>query len=477
VYFINSGSQKLKTYWKKLPLEKRGLIAIFIPLMCLMGSIVTDSLLRQKIGVAQIDVNHTNQVLAKSQNTLVALLNAETGVRGYYISKQPVFLEPFHLAQENLNPTLLDLEQLVQDNPAQLERTQQLTRIAQYKMSLLQETIRRVETNAVDSLSSITARILKGKQSMDEFREIIELFETEERRLLAIRNRSLQTQQQINDGAMWYEIAIGSFGTLLSFRLLKQSALQMTALNISLNETNQSLLQSNRELDQFAYITSHDLKAPLRAISSLAGWIEEDLDGQISTETRSQLDLLRNRVYRMQALLNSLLEYARSGRRHTPITTVDVHLLLTNIIQELAAPDTFSISINSPMPILHTRGQPLAQVFIQLIDNGIRHQTSKQGTVKISAIDQGDRYEFTVADDGEGIAPEFQERIYTIFQTLKARDVQENIGAGLAIVKKIIIAEGGTIQLESSSGNGAIFRFTWLKQPIMKKNITPHYET
>jgi light-regulated signal transduction histidine kinase (bacteriophytochrome) len=237
------------------------------------------------------------------------------------------------------------------------------------------------------------------------------------------------------------------------------------------------LLQSNRELDQFAYITSHDLKAPLRAISSLAGWIEEDLDGGVSTETRSQLDLLRNRVYRMQALLDSLLEYARSGRRHTPITTVDVHLLLTNIIQELAAPDTFSISINSPMPILYTRGQPLAQIFIQLIDNGIRHQTSKQGTVKISAIDLGNCYEFTVADDGEGIAPEFQERIYTIFQTLKARDVQENIGAGLAIVKKIIVAEGGTIQLESSSGNGAIFRFTWLKQPIMKKNIMPHHET
>jgi signal transduction histidine kinase len=477
VYFINSGSQKLKTYWQRLPLEKRGIIAISIPLLCLMGAIVTDGLLRQKIVAAQIAVDHTNQVLAKSQNILVTLLSAETGVRGYYISKKSVFLEPFDLARRNLNSTLLGLEQLVRDNLVQVERAKQLTRIAQYKMSLLQETVSKIETNAVESSSSITARILKGKQSMDEFREIIELFETEERRLLAIRNRSLQTQQQINDSAMWYEIAIGSFGILLSFRLLKQSALQMTALNTSLNETNQSLLQSNRELDQFAYITSHDLKAPLRAISSLAGWIEEDLDGQISTETRSQLDLLRNRVYRMQALLDSLLEYARSGRRHTPITTVDVHLLLTNIIQELAAPDTFIISINSPMPILQTRGQPLAQVFIQLIDNGIRHQTSKQGTVKISAIDLGNCYEFTVADDGEGIAPEFQERIYTIFQTLKARDVQENIGAGLAIVKKIIAAEGGTIQLESSSGNGAIFRFTWLKQPIMKKNITPHYKT
>jgi signal transduction histidine kinase len=115
----------------------------------------------------------------------------------------------------------------------------------------------------------------------------------------------------------------------------------------------------------------------------------------------------------------------------------------------------------------NTRKQPLQQVFLHLIDNAIRHHPSKVGRVEISALDLEDRYEFTIADDGNGIDPQFHDRIYTIFQTLTARDLQENVGAGLAIVKKIVAAEGGTIELNSAVGRGATFKFTWLKQPIV----------
>jgi light-regulated signal transduction histidine kinase (bacteriophytochrome) len=257
---------------------------------------------------------------------------------------------------------------------------------------------------------------------------------------------------------------------------LQAKAVEMAALNYSLQASNQSLLQTNRELDQFAYITSHDLKAPLRAIASLSEWIEEDLGDSISTEIRSQMKLLRGRVYRMQGLLNSLLEYSRSGRRQSAITTVDVGQLLTGVIQALAPPDTFTIDIVPPLPIISTRRQALQQVFTHLIDNAIRHHPTEMGIVKISVIDQGGCYEFAITDNGDGIDPRFQERIYTIFQTLQARDLQENMGAGLAIVKKIVTAEGGSIKLESVAGSGAIFRFTWLKQPIVKENTTTSYE-
>jgi light-regulated signal transduction histidine kinase (bacteriophytochrome) len=122
-------------------------------------------------------------------------------------------------------------------------------------------------------------------------------------------------------------------------------------------------------------------------------------------------------------------------------------------------------------PIFATRQQPLQQVFLHPIDNALRHHPTKVGMVAISAADLGDRYEFTIADDGEGIAPQYHNRIYTIFQTLKARDLEENIGAGLAIVKKIIEAQGGTIQLESALGQGASFKFTWLKHQIVTRNM------
>jgi PAS domain S-box-containing protein len=257
---------------------------------------------------------------------------------------------------------------------------------------------------------------------------------------------------------------------------LQAKTAQLSALNASLIATNQSLLQSNHELDQFAYITSHDLKAPLRAIASLSEWIEDDLDKSISAETRSQMHLLRSRVYRMQALLNSLLEYSQAGRRQTAATTVDVDLLLAKIIQALAPPDTFTITVLSPMPVFTTRQQPLQQVFSHLIDNAIRHHRRKTGIVSISVVDQGDWYEFAVTDDGEGIEPQFQEKIYTIFQTLKARDLQEDIGAELAIVKKIVTAEGGVTSVKSTIGKGSTFLFTWLKQPIVTEEVSSRYE-
>jgi CheY-like chemotaxis protein/two-component sensor histidine kinase len=243
--------------------------------------------------------------------------------------------------------------------------------------------------------------------------------------------------------------------------------------NASLQASNESLSQSNRELDQFAYVASHDLKAPLRAIASLAEWIEEDLGGSVSTETRLHLGLLRRRVDRMQGLLNSLLEYSRAGRKQTPITIVNVEHLLTEVIQSLAPPETFTINIISPMPTISTRLQPLQQVFSHLIDNAIRHHPTESGIIEISVIDQGDQHEFSISDNGNGIDIQFQERIYTIFQTLEARDRQENIGAGLAIIKKTVMAEGGAVQLKSAAGNGASFRFTWLKQPIIKDSLTP----
>ncbi len=251
---------------------------------------------------------------------------------------------------------------------------------------------------------------------------------------------------------------------------LYASTTQLSDLNDDLNSTNRSLLQSNCELDQFAYITAHDLKAPLRAIASLSEWIEEDLDPNSPNETRLQLHLLRGRVYRMQALLNSLLEYSRAGRAQTPISQVNVNRLVADIVEQLAPPATLTIDVAAPLPIFSARKQPLKQVFSHLIDNAIRHHPTQMGKVTISAIDLGEDYEFTVADDGDGIEPQYQSRIYTIFQTLKARDLQENVGAGLAIVKKIIAAEGGMIYLESAAGEGAAFKFTWRKQSVVPKN-------
>jgi PAS domain S-box-containing protein len=224
-----------------------------------------------------------------------------------------------------------------------------------------------------------------------------------------------------------------------------------------------ALAERNQELDSFVHTVSHDLKAPLRAISNLSEWIEDDLESQLPPDNQQQLQLLRARVKRMESMINSLLVYARVGRQEAPLETFNVAELLNETIDSLAPPQSFSIEIEPPMPTLTTKRLFLSQVFANLISNAIKHHTSEQGHLNISAIEQQEFYEFSVRDDGPGIAPENHAKIFSIFQTLKAEDNSESTGVGLAIVKKIVESEKGTIRLESCLGQGTTFFFTWPK--------------
>lgn len=226
------------------------------------------------------------------------------------------------------------------------------------------------------------------------------------------------------------------------------------------------LEKSNQELDQFAYVAAHDLKAPLRAIASLATWIEEDLQGQLSGETRQHMDTLKGRVRRLENLINGILQYARIGNlASTEVTTVETRELVAQITDMLAPPPGFRIEIDPGLPALRCVRTLLEQVFFNLIGNAIKYHHRPDGHVRIGWARRGSRIEFTVADDGPGIAPQFHEKIFTIFQTLHARDSIESTGIGLALVKKIVESQGGAIAVESDEGRGAVFRFTWPIEP------------
>jgi signal transduction histidine kinase len=178
------------------------------------------------------------------------------------------------------------------------------------------------------------------------------------------------------------------------------------------------------------------------------------------------MHLLRTRVYRMNSLIDGLLEYSRVGRSNTQPERVNVRALLEDIIEMLSPPPSFRIEIGSQMPILMTRRIPLRQVLSNLIDNAIEHNLLQAGTISISVEDREVWYEFAIQDDGQGIDPQYHEKIFVIFQTLQARDIHESTGVGLSIVKKIVETEGGTIQVDSQLGSGATFRFTWPKSPF-----------
>jgi PAS domain S-box-containing protein len=247
---------------------------------------------------------------------------------------------------------------------------------------------------------------------------------------------------------------------------LRAEELSWTAQMLA--KTTNVLRKRNQELDQFAYVVSHDLKAPLRAIANLSSWIEEDLSESMTEDTVHQMNLLRGRVHRMEGLIEGLLQYSRVGRIEVPSEMVKVEKLLAEIIDSLAPPSGFEVKVEPGMPTFVTEKLPLQQVFSNLISNAIKHNRAESGYVTISVKELDDFYEFSVEDDGPGIDPQYHDKVFVIFQTLEARDKVENTGIGLSLVKKIVEGQGGTISLESAEGEGATFRFTWPKQPISK---------
>jgi signal transduction histidine kinase len=230
-----------------------------------------------------------------------------------------------------------------------------------------------------------------------------------------------------------------------------------------LETRNAQLAAANHELDNFAYLASHDLKAPLRAVWHLAQWIQEEAGNVLPERSSRDLETLRQRVKRMDGLLDSLLEYSRAGRLRAEPEDVDPNTLVASIVTSFDLKAGMTIRVTSDLPRISTPHTPFATVFRNLILNAVKHHDRDAGTVEISHRDLGALVEFAVGDDGPGIPPAYHERIFQMFEVLNPRDEVEGSGMGLAIVKKNVESYGGTIHVDSPNGRGARFRFTWPK--------------
>jgi|SRR6185312_10923789 len=243
---------------------------------------------------------------------------------------------------------------------------------------------------------------------------------------------------------------------------------ELSSLSISLNRMSEKLSRNiselekrNAELNQFAYVVSHDLKAPVRGIYNVIQWIEEDLDKEISPAMRKYLDIIPQRIKRMEDLIDGLLDYARISREKPVKEETDVNVMVDELA-EMIVPKAFAFS-HEDLPKLWTEKLLLQQVFSNLISNAVKYTPPENGQISISCAERGDQYEFIVSDNGQGIDQEYHEKIFVIFQTLREKHDKESTGIGLAIVKKIIEEKHCTISVVSSAGKGAKFIFTWPK--------------
>ena len=233
------------------------------------------------------------------------------------------------------------------------------------------------------------------------------------------------------------------------------------------------LMRANQDLTDFAYIVSHDLKAPLRGVGSLAGWIADDYADRLDDAGRHQIDLLQGRVRRLNMMIDAILAYSRAGRAMDEPVAVDLSTVLQSVIDLLAPPAHIKVTIDTPLPTLMMDPTKAAQVFQNLLSNAIKYMDKPAGEVRVRCKEEQENWHFSITDNGPGIEAKYFERIFRLFETLAPRDQLEGTGVGLALVKKIVELEGGRIWVESTLGVGATFHFTLPRHIPTQDSLRP----
>lgn len=218
------------------------------------------------------------------------------------------------------------------------------------------------------------------------------------------------------------------------------------------------LQKSNKELNDFAHVVSHDLKSPLRGMNALVNWIKEDVLEFANDDMNQNFDHLLRRIDRMDLMINGILDYASIDKLEQESKKVDLNILVQDVMDGIHIPNHFTIEINNKLPIVQGHSYKFMQLFQNLISNAIKYCDKNKGLIKVDCVDRSDSWEFSVKDNGMGIEKKYQEKVFQIFQVLQ--ESEESTGVGLSIVKKIIDFYHGKIWLESEPNVGTTFYFT-----------------
>lgn len=478
---------------------------IFIGFSIVIGLSLINSyanfVLSQKVNKNTAFLANSETIIRNSSRLNRNIIDMQSAHRGYLLSDDSTFLEPYFNGLRSIPELYKEEVSLVRNTNSQRVKLDSIYELhkqwVQYAHALIEarENKRESLPNNYNELFETKFKAQVGKKINDSISVKFQEFDRYEYKIRGWRreilNASITETQYYSLGFIVLTILIGLLSTffiigIISKRIASMVQLadnisrghflkvedqkndELTSLSRSLNLMSGTLSKNiselekrNKELDQFAYVVSHDLKAPIRGIYNAVQWIREDLESELSAQMKKYLNIIPGRIKRMDELIDALLHYARISRSQPQKVFVDVKVLLKEIVEAIV-PEDFTVVI-AEMPAFTTEKIRLEQVFSNLISNSVKYAADRPAKIIISCNELENFYEFTVTDNGIGIDSQYYQKIFVIFQTLREKHAIESTGIGLAIVHKIIEDQHCTIKVESTLGEGSSFIFTWPK--------------
>jgi signal transduction histidine kinase len=424
-------------------------------------------------------VNRSQKVLKKLGNVLSSTTEAETGQRGYLLTGQESYLEPYNRAVKTMGEQIDVLQTLTVVDPQQQQQLSLLEPLIAKKFAELRETIDLRQKKGFEAANQLVSTN-EGQNLMEQVRIVLQQMESKEYEQLQTWLKAKQEEAQRIQLIFLFGIVFNLIAFYLVYRAIeqeirerKQAEASLQQLNeqlearvqqrtADLEEANTNLLYSNRELEQFAYVASHDLQEPLRAVNSYAQLLGRKYQGNLDAKADKYLGYIMEGATRMQQLINDLLEFSRVGTRAKELKLTACEVVLSQVLENLkvAIAECQAVVTHDPLPTIMGDEIQLMQLFQNLIANAIKFRREEPPRVHISVLQQKNDWVFSVRDNGIGMEPEYFERIFTIFQRLHTRTEYPGTGIGLAVCKKIVERHGGRIWIDSELGVGTTFHFT-----------------
>jgi len=479
--YMTSFWRKLYRGWQVLPIRIRGTIIVAIPITSLFTVLLPFVWLKASLAEDEAWIQHTQTVRLESQWLLNALVDAETGVRGYGLTQRREFLEPYKNAQLVIPDSLNRLENLVQDNPPQVQQIQNIRGLVDENLEIfeqkliLQQELQRIEgeNDVLVPAASLYDWLEEGKASMDAVRREIERFAETEEDLLVQRIQHRDSWRQITWIVLCLAGAIATLSAWLAIHLFYQLERELAHRELHLQESNRRLENACNQLQRFTANASHELRAPLAAVLSNAqvGLMDlDDFEEEESTgEVRQRLEKVVAIAKQMSMLVGDLLFLARNEGLLAAESLKTLNL--NQFIQELASEWRiqaqnqglkFILTLPQNQIIINADRNLLGQAIANLLSNACRY-TPSGGKIELCLISTPTQACIQVIDTGVGIPetaiPHIFERFYRVDP--KRSKASGGFGLGLAIVQQIVHLHGGTIEVRSKVKRGSTFEI-WL---------------